>query len=414
MNHWITQGVGIACAGAFLSVATAADMINPQPNTPEFLQQVAEWKALVAGKESSPDELKACADQLEQVQNGKPSEAAKMLIAIARGSQMGPSDGWFGPAQTRFSWSRIAEQHEISVDGSIAQDAFRGRAKFFVRIDRNRDGKLTADDFDWSERSPYMQQAALLHRVFRRMDAGGDGRVTRDDMQSFFNRLAAGKDSITTDDVRTALLGGSPGFAAGDAPNPQVLLRGLFAGELGSLHVGPSVGEPAPDFRLMTHDGTHVIQLKEELSKRKPVVLVFGNFTCGPFRSLYPAVDELAVRYRDDATFLAVYVREAHPTDGWLMDSNTQVGVQTAQPQTFDARVAVAQQCHTKLKYSMPLLVDEIDDPVGNAYSGMPARLYVIDAAGQVAFKSGRGPFGFKVGELEQALAVLLSESLRP
>ncbi len=51
----------------------------------------------------------------------------------------------------------------------------------------------------------------------------------------------------------------------------------------------------------------------------------------------------------------------------------------------------------------MPVLVDEISDPVGNAYSAMPARLYVIDTAGKVAYKSGRGPFGFKPGEMEQA-----------
>ena len=56
----------------------------------------------------------------------------------------------------------------------------------------------------------------------------------------------------------------------------------------------------------------------------------------------------------------------------------------------------------------MPLLVDEIHDPVGNAYSGMPARLYVIDPAGKVAYKGGRGPFGFKSGELEQALLMLM------
>ena len=53
--------------------------------------------------------------------------------------------------------------------------------------------------------------------------------------------------------------------------------------------------------------------------------------------------------------------------------------------------------------------MDEIDDPVGNAYSGMPARLYVIDAGGKVAYKSGRGPFGFKPGEMEQALVMALA-----
>ena len=56
-------------------------------------------------------------------------------------------------------------------------------------------------------------------------------------------------------------------------------------------------------------------------------------------------------------------------------------------------------------------MVDEINDPVGNAYSGMPGRLYVIDTKGRVAYKSGRGPYGFKVDELEQALVMALLES---
>jgi hypothetical protein len=38
----------------------------------------------------------------------------------------------------------------------------------------------------------------------------------------------------------------------------------------------------------------------------------------------------------------------------------------------------------------------------------MPARLYVIDTEGKIAYKSGRGPFGFKPGEMEQALVLLL------
>ena len=38
----------------------------------------------------------------------------------------------------------------------------------------------------------------------------------------------------------------------------------------------------------------------------------------------------------------------------------------------------------------------------------MPARLYVIDRNGRVAYQSGRGPFGFKTGEMEQALLMTL------
>lgn len=137
-------------------------------------------------------------------------------------------------------------------------------------------------------------------------------------------------------------------------------------------------------------------------------MLIFGNFTCGPFRATYPLVDELCKRYQDRATFLSVYVREAHPTDGWRMDSNAAAGVDLAQPKTYDERVSVAQQCQAKLQYSMPLVVDEMNDPVGNAYSGMPARLYLVDSDGKVAYKSGRGPFGFKPGELEQSLVMML------
>ncbi len=63
---------------------------------------------------------------------------------------------------------------------------------------------------------------------------------------------------------------------------------------------------------------------------------------------------------------------------------------------------------------SIPLLVDGIDNQVGIRYSGFPDRLYLIDREGKVAYKAGRGPFGFLPGELEQALVMLLlDERLR-
>ena len=53
-------------------------------------------------------------------------------------------------------------------------------------------------------------------------------------------------------------------------------------------------------------------------------------------------------------------------------------------------------------------MTDEMDDTVGNAYSGMPDRLVLVDQAGKVVYKGGRGPFGYKPGELEQAMVMLL------
>ena len=112
--------------------------------------------------------------------------------------------------------------------------------------------------------------------------------------------------------------------------------------------------------------------------------------------------------YKDRVEFLAVYVREAHPTDGWRSESNDRAGVVFAQPQSLAERIGIADQCCQSLHVTMPLLVDEIDDRVGHLYSGMPDRLYVIDRNGRIAYKGGRGPFGFKPGEMVQSLSMLL------
>jgi hypothetical protein len=109
--------------------------------------------------------------------------------------------------------------------------------------------------------------------------------------------------------------------------------------------------------------------------------------------------------------FLAIYVREAHPSDGWQLPSNERDKVVFAQPTTDDEREAVAARCCAALKITMPLLVDAIDDRVGHAYSGMPDRLFLIDKQGNVAYKGGRGPFGFKPGELEQAMMMHVLDS---
>ena len=60
---------------------------------------------------------------------------------------------------------------------------------------------------------------------------------------------------------------------------------------------------------------------------------------------------------------------------------------------------------------TVPLVVDDMDDRVGHLYSGMPDRLYVIGRDGRVVHKSGRGPFGFMPGEMEQALVMHLADA---
>lgn len=401
-----------ARAGWILLVSLAFGQVGLGQSTP------APGKPLKWPEDVSIDSLKdekvalEMAQRLEKEYPAPRSEGASMLIAILRGSKLNGSDGWFGPARSRYSWGWLMQnQGKDSQAKVLARESYKGPEIAFEALDRDGDGKISPSDLDWSPGNSQVIQANTINRIFRRMDREGNGKVSRQEWEKAFEAIAKGKDQITAEQLRQALIPrGAGGFSPGDEPTTPVLVKGLFAGEIGSIGEGPRPGEKAPSFALKTPDGKETIRL-ESLLGTKPVVLVFGNFTCGPFRAFYPDVDSLYQRYKDHAHFLMVYVREAHPTDGWAMDSNTKMGVKVSQPRTYQDRLEVCAQFRQKLEPGMPLVVDDVDDSVGHAYSGMPARLYVLDPKGVVAYQSGRGPFGFRPGELEQALAYCLLEN---
>lgn len=111
---------------------------------------------------------------------------------------------------------------------------------------------------------------------------------------------------------------------------------------------------------------------------------------------------------------MAVYVREAHPSNGWTLAGNDRLGIAIPQHKSLADRCQAAKACSGSLKMTIPMVVDEFDDRIGIAYSGMPDRLYVIDRQGRVAYKGGRGPFGYKPPEMEQALIMLLLDESKP
>jgi hypothetical protein len=102
--------------------------------------------------------------------------------------------------------------------------------------------------------------------------------------------------------------------------------------------------------------------------------------------------------------FLLVYIREAHPEDGWIIAENRRSGISVLDPQTDGERREVASACAANLRLDMQTVVDGIDNAVASAYGGWPDRLYLVRSDGRIAFRGGEGPFGFKPDELERAI----------
>jgi hypothetical protein len=70
----------------------------------------------------------------------------------------------------------------------------------------------------------------------------------------------------------------------------------------------------------------------------------------------------------------------------------------------------VAGSCVRKLGIKFPAVLDGFDNSVEKAYTGWPDRIYLIDKAGRIAYKSKPGPFGFKPEELKAALQHVASQ----
>ena len=109
-------------------------------------------------------------------------------------------------------------------------------------------------------------------------------------------------------------------------------------------------------------------------------------------------------RHRDAVAFFVVYIREAHPEDGWVLADNRREEIALRDPTTLGEREAAAAACALRLRTAIPILLDDVDDGVASAYGGWPDRLYLIGGDGRVAFQGEVGPFGFKPDELAAAI----------
>jgi hypothetical protein len=115
-------------------------------------------------------------------------------------------------------------------------------------------------------------------------------------------------------------------------------------------------------------------------------------------------LEDLHDRHGDDVAFFIVYIREAHPEDGWVLADNRRDQIALADPASLTERAEAAGACAVRLRTRIPVLLDGVDDVVALAYGGWPDRLYLVGRDGRIAFQGGVGPDGFKPEELAAAI----------
>jgi len=161
-------------------------------------------------------------------------------------------------------------------------------------------------------------------------------------------------------------------------------------------------GDPAPDFDLKKVDSDERVRLSALVGK--PVALVFGTYSCPPFRDHVPALNGMARMYKNKVEFLLIYVREAHPADGWQVDDNEKEYVIIPEPTSANEKENHASMCVRNLDIRFTTLIDGMDNKTERDYSGWPDRLYLIGKDGRVAWKGAPGPKGFVPPELAVAI----------
>ena len=94
--------------------------------------------------------------------------------------------------------------------------------------------------------------------------------------------------------------------------------------------------------------------------------------------------------------FVVVYVIEAHPVgspspysgDEWTSSASTdKEGNPLTQPSTYPERVAQSTQMVQELGITIPVLIDEMDNPVWCTYGPAPNIAYLIGTDGRIVAK---------------------------
>lgn len=172
---------------------------------------------------------------------------------------------------------------------------------------------------------------------------------------------------------------------------------------------GPKLGDRAPGFSLPGLNSRETTSLDRAREGSKPIVLLFGSYTCPNFRAQAAAINALAHKHRSAIPFLLVYIKEAHTGDTWESTVNQREGIDWNAANTLPEMQEHATLCMRKLKMDFPAVVDGTDGKVESAYAAWPSHIYVIDREGRVSYRTGLSELDFHAADLEAAIQKVAS-----
>jgi hypothetical protein len=135
--------------------------------------------------------------------------------------------------------------------------------------------------------------------------------------------------------------------------------------------VGPGVGDSL-DFEARNLEG-RVVQLSD--LRGRPVVLETGSVTCGIYADKVDCWRKIAAR-SPEASFVLLYVREAHP------------GGRTGAHRSWQEKREAAGQLAVEWGEWREIWVDDLDGTAHRMMGSLPVMMYVLNAEGRIALRA--------------------------
>ena len=202
------------------------------------------------------------------------------------------------------------------------------------------------------------------------MDLNNDGQISRTEYRKFFTNVDSDKSgSVSREEIIE-------------------LVNNRWR------ETGPRIEQQAPDFSLKALHGNAAVKLSY-FREKKPVVLVFGSHAAPSLRLQAVNLERMYQQYKAKTEWYLIYTQKADLAD---------IGNKVNQQKTKEELMIAARSFYRNGNVSFPVLMDDMDNKVGEAYAAWPERIYIVDKKGRIAYKSRAKAKGFELTEFAQKL----------